>query len=161
MEIPDLCSNNGAHCLEFLSELMISHLKPFWKSVYLCFGSITFTATLSLWCTVPNKKRLMTLKNAHSVYFFRFSQVNSSIHVNSVGVPDSDLMATNGVIHVVKNVLYPAGEDSIHYHTFRQTAHHADSHYIKFSWWCNYLQTFLWVAKTSWSSWRSWLSTSR
>uniref|UniRef100_A0A7N5ZU83 Periostin, osteoblast specific factor a n=1 Tax=Anabas testudineus TaxID=64144 RepID=A0A7N5ZU83_ANATE len=35
-------------------------------------------------------------------------QVNSSIHVNSVGVPDSDLMATNGVIHVVKNVLYPA-----------------------------------------------------
>uniref|UniRef100_A0A7N6A0D9 Periostin, osteoblast specific factor a n=1 Tax=Anabas testudineus TaxID=64144 RepID=A0A7N6A0D9_ANATE len=34
--------------------------------------------------------------------------VNSSIHVNSVGVPDSDLMATNGVIHVVKNVLYPA-----------------------------------------------------
>ncbi|KAM9846831.1 periostin-like isoform 2-T2 [Aulostomus maculatus] len=33
--------------------------------------------------------------------------VNSSIHVNSVDVPDSDLMATNGVIHVVKNVLYP------------------------------------------------------
>uniref|UniRef100_A0A4W6FRK2 Periostin n=1 Tax=Lates calcarifer TaxID=8187 RepID=A0A4W6FRK2_LATCA len=34
-------------------------------------------------------------------------QVNNSIHVNSVNVPDSDLMATNGVIHVVKNVLYP------------------------------------------------------
>ncbi|XP_074466476.1 periostin-like isoform X2 [Sebastes fasciatus] len=34
--------------------------------------------------------------------------VNNSIHVNSVNVPDSDLMATNGVIHVVKNVLYPA-----------------------------------------------------
>ncbi|XP_076026724.1 periostin-like isoform X2 [Genypterus blacodes] len=33
--------------------------------------------------------------------------VNNSIHVNSVNVPDSDLMATNGVIHVVKNVLYP------------------------------------------------------
>ncbi|XP_035482054.1 periostin isoform X1 [Scophthalmus maximus] len=33
--------------------------------------------------------------------------VNNSIHVNSVDVPDSDLMATNGVIHVVKNVLYP------------------------------------------------------
>ncbi|XP_061752810.1 periostin-like isoform X1 [Nerophis ophidion] len=33
---------------------------------------------------------------------------NNSIHVNSVGVPDGDLMATNGVIHVVKNVLYPA-----------------------------------------------------
>ncbi|XP_054481708.1 periostin-like isoform X2 [Anoplopoma fimbria] len=34
--------------------------------------------------------------------------VNNSIQVNSVDVPDSDLMATNGVIHVVKNVLYPA-----------------------------------------------------
>uniref|UniRef100_A0A3Q4B7F9 Uncharacterized protein n=1 Tax=Mola mola TaxID=94237 RepID=A0A3Q4B7F9_MOLML len=34
--------------------------------------------------------------------------VNNSIHVNSVDVSDSDLMATNGVIHVVKNVLYPA-----------------------------------------------------
>ncbi|XP_030602766.1 periostin isoform X2 [Archocentrus centrarchus] len=33
--------------------------------------------------------------------------VNNSIHVNSVDVPNSDLMATNGVIHVVKNVLYP------------------------------------------------------
>uniref|UniRef100_A0A665VE75 Periostin, osteoblast specific factor a n=1 Tax=Echeneis naucrates TaxID=173247 RepID=A0A665VE75_ECHNA len=38
--------------------------------------------------------------------------VNNSIHVNSVDVPGSDLMATNGVIHVVKNVLYPAGENS-------------------------------------------------
>uniref|UniRef100_A0A7N8X2P5 Periostin, osteoblast specific factor a n=1 Tax=Mastacembelus armatus TaxID=205130 RepID=A0A7N8X2P5_9TELE len=34
--------------------------------------------------------------------------VNNSVHVNSVGVPNSDLMATNGVVHVVKNVLYPA-----------------------------------------------------
>ncbi|KAM4726427.1 periostin-like isoform 2-T2 [Anableps anableps] len=32
---------------------------------------------------------------------------NNSIHVNSVEVPNSDLMATNGVVHVVKNVLYP------------------------------------------------------
>uniref|UniRef100_A0A8C2ZZN0 Periostin n=1 Tax=Cyclopterus lumpus TaxID=8103 RepID=A0A8C2ZZN0_CYCLU len=35
-------------------------------------------------------------------------QVNNSINVNSVDVAESDLMATNGVIHVVKNVLYPA-----------------------------------------------------
>uniref|UniRef100_A0A672Y8V2 Periostin, osteoblast specific factor a n=1 Tax=Sphaeramia orbicularis TaxID=375764 RepID=A0A672Y8V2_9TELE len=34
-------------------------------------------------------------------------QVNNSINVNSVDVPDSDLMATNGVVHVVRNVLYP------------------------------------------------------
>ncbi|XP_072230452.1 periostin-like [Leuresthes tenuis] len=33
--------------------------------------------------------------------------VNNSIIVNSVNVPDGDQMATNGVIHVVKNVLYP------------------------------------------------------
>uniref|UniRef100_A0A8C2ZVR3 Periostin n=1 Tax=Cyclopterus lumpus TaxID=8103 RepID=A0A8C2ZVR3_CYCLU len=33
--------------------------------------------------------------------------VNNSINVNSVDVAESDLMATNGVIHVVKNVLYP------------------------------------------------------
>ncbi|XP_037543909.1 periostin [Nematolebias whitei] len=34
--------------------------------------------------------------------------VNNSIYVDSVAVADNDLMATNGVIHVVKNVLYPA-----------------------------------------------------
>ncbi|XP_051539577.1 periostin-like isoform X2 [Myxocyprinus asiaticus] len=34
--------------------------------------------------------------------------VNNSIHVNSVDVPDFDLMASNGVVHVVKTILYPA-----------------------------------------------------
>ncbi|KAJ8338930.1 hypothetical protein SKAU_G00357160 [Synaphobranchus kaupii] len=33
--------------------------------------------------------------------------VNNSILVNSVEIPDSDLMASNGVIHVVKAMLYP------------------------------------------------------
>ncbi|KAM6986808.1 periostin-like [Aplochiton taeniatus] len=33
--------------------------------------------------------------------------VNSSIQVNSVEVPDNDLMASNGVVHVVRNFLYP------------------------------------------------------
>nr|XP_055064466.1 periostin isoform X1 [Misgurnus anguillicaudatus] len=33
--------------------------------------------------------------------------VNNSIHVNSVDVPNSDLMASNGVVHVVKTILYP------------------------------------------------------
>ncbi|KAJ7997483.1 hypothetical protein DPEC_G00229480 [Dallia pectoralis] len=33
--------------------------------------------------------------------------VNNSIHVNSLDVPNIDMMATNGVIHVVKNMLYP------------------------------------------------------
>ncbi|KAL7832121.1 hypothetical protein AOLI_G00296690 [Acnodon oligacanthus] len=32
---------------------------------------------------------------------------NNSMQVNSVQVPDSDLMATNGVIHFVKTLLYP------------------------------------------------------
>ncbi|KAF4082064.1 hypothetical protein AMELA_G00147400 [Ameiurus melas] len=34
--------------------------------------------------------------------------VNNSINVNSVNVKDNDLMASNGVVHVVKNLLYPA-----------------------------------------------------
>ncbi|XP_017273692.1 periostin [Kryptolebias marmoratus] len=34
--------------------------------------------------------------------------VNNSIFVNSMDVADSDMMATNGVIHAVENVLYPA-----------------------------------------------------
>ncbi|XP_052424055.1 periostin isoform X2 [Carassius gibelio] len=33
--------------------------------------------------------------------------VNNSIRVNSVEVPDFDLMASNGVVHVVKTILYP------------------------------------------------------
>ncbi|XP_048840084.1 periostin-like isoform X2 [Brienomyrus brachyistius] len=34
--------------------------------------------------------------------------VNNSILVNSINVPDNDLMASNGVIHIVKTLLYPA-----------------------------------------------------
>uniref|UniRef100_A0A671WQW2 Periostin n=1 Tax=Sparus aurata TaxID=8175 RepID=A0A671WQW2_SPAAU len=44
--------------------------------------------------------------------------VNNSINVNSVDVPDSDLMATNGVIHVVKNVLYPSFHGILMYLSF-------------------------------------------
>ncbi|KAL6473164.1 hypothetical protein MHYP_G00193520 [Metynnis hypsauchen] len=33
--------------------------------------------------------------------------VNNSIQVNSVDVPGNDLMASNGVVHVVKTLLYP------------------------------------------------------
>ncbi|XP_062392406.1 periostin [Sardina pilchardus] len=33
--------------------------------------------------------------------------VNNSIHVNSIDVPDNDIMASNGVVHVVKTLLYP------------------------------------------------------
>ncbi|XP_066506725.1 periostin isoform X2 [Hoplias malabaricus] len=33
--------------------------------------------------------------------------VNKSIQVNSVDIPNNDLMASNGVIHVVKTLLYP------------------------------------------------------
>ncbi|XP_022537159.2 periostin isoform X3 [Astyanax mexicanus] len=33
--------------------------------------------------------------------------VNNSIQVNSVNVPSTDLMASNGVVHVVKTLLYP------------------------------------------------------
>lgn len=30
--------------------------------------------------------------------------------VNTVRVPESDIMATNGVVHFVDNVLYPGGK---------------------------------------------------
>lgn len=36
-------------------------------------------------------------------------QVNNTMLVNSVKVPHSDIMATNGVVHFVDNVLYPGG----------------------------------------------------
>uniref|UniRef100_A0A673NB27 Periostin-like n=1 Tax=Sinocyclocheilus rhinocerous TaxID=307959 RepID=A0A673NB27_9TELE len=37
-------------------------------------------------------------------------KANESMLVNTVKVPDSDLMATNGVIHFVRTLLYPEGE---------------------------------------------------
>uniref|UniRef100_A0A673CAG4 Periostin, osteoblast specific factor b n=1 Tax=Sphaeramia orbicularis TaxID=375764 RepID=A0A673CAG4_9TELE len=37
-----------------------------------------------------------------------FVSANNSMLVNSVQVPESDLMATNGVVHFVNHVLYPA-----------------------------------------------------
>lgn len=38
-----------------------------------------------------------------------FSQGNDGVRVNSVQVPKSDLMASNGVIHISKSLLYPEG----------------------------------------------------
>ncbi|XP_036381281.1 periostin-like [Megalops cyprinoides] len=37
----------------------------------------------------------------------RLLSANNSILVNTVNVPDNDLMASNGVIHIVKTMLYP------------------------------------------------------
>uniref|UniRef100_A0A8C4I7J2 Periostin, osteoblast specific factor b n=1 Tax=Dicentrarchus labrax TaxID=13489 RepID=A0A8C4I7J2_DICLA len=36
-------------------------------------------------------------------------KANSSMQVNSVQVPESDIMATNGVVHFINQVLYPGG----------------------------------------------------
>ncbi|KAI4878238.1 hypothetical protein NFI96_020366, partial [Prochilodus magdalenae] len=46
---------------------------------------------------------LKTLQGSNLKVLF----ANNSMQVNSVQVPDSDLMATNGVIHFVKTLLYP------------------------------------------------------
>ncbi|XP_051904037.1 periostin-like isoform X2 [Hippocampus zosterae] len=51
---------------------------------------------------VTNLLKTLQGRNLHVL------SVNNSIHVNSVDVATSDLMATNGVIHVVNNLLYPA-----------------------------------------------------
>lgn len=46
----------------------------------------------------------------NAVEAFLSFQVNNSINVNSINVKDNDLMASNGVIHMVRNLLYPAGK---------------------------------------------------
>lgn len=46
----------------------------------------------------------------NAINAFLSFQVNNSINVNSVNVNDNDLMASNGVVHVVKSLLYPAGK---------------------------------------------------
>lgn len=46
----------------------------------------------------------------NAINAFLSFQVNNSINVNSVNVKDNDLMASNGVVHVVKSLLYPAGK---------------------------------------------------
>lgn len=54
----------------------------------------------------------------HHGYYLYFlpclSQANNTMLVNTIRVPDSDIMATNGVIHFVDNVLYPGGIISLH-----------------------------------------------
>lgn len=41
---------------------------------------------------------------------FIFYQVNDTLLINELKSRESDLMATNGVIHVIDKLLYPAGE---------------------------------------------------
>lgn len=43
------------------------------------------------------------------MFCFCFPQANNTMQVNSVPIPESDMMATNGVIHFVNNILYPGG----------------------------------------------------
>lgn len=53
----------------------------------------------------------------HGYYLYYLpclSQANNTMLVNSIRVPESDIMATNGVIHFVDNVLYPGGIISLH-----------------------------------------------
>lgn len=80
---------------------------------------LNLTSLQHLSCQAIWEKKVLSIckKSTYWNNYFNifFLQVNNSIHVNSVDVPDSDIMATNGVIHVVKNVLYPAGESSLHY----------------------------------------------
>lgn len=40
-------------------------------------------------------------------------QANDTVKVNSVQVPEADMMATNGVIHFVNKLLYPEGKTFI------------------------------------------------
>lgn len=49
-------------------------------------------------------------------------QANNTVKVNSVQIPDSDVMATNGVIHFVDQVLYPGGMTFILFPPFKTSA---------------------------------------
>lgn len=54
----------------------------------------------------------MTKVSHFLLFFFFFSslkQKNNIIHVNKEPVAESDIMATNGVIHAVNSVLQPQG----------------------------------------------------
>lgn len=55
-------------------------------------------------------------QHGYHLYYFLpcLSQANNTMQVNTIRVPDSDIMATNGVIHFVDNVLYPGGIISLH-----------------------------------------------
>lgn len=118
MEFPDQTSNAEAwdsHKYHLTSKPLI-----FFKGVKV---SVSYTINVSVGffqaaADAQNKNMYITCNKYACAVFVCFLQVNNSIHVNSVDVPDSDLMATNGVIHVVKNILYPAGEKTLSYYTF-------------------------------------------
>ena len=72
-----------------------------------------FTLSRLLLASSPRKLPAIILKCPYyhdNSHLFLSGQVNSSIHVNSIDVPDNDIMASNGVVHVVKTLLYPGGK---------------------------------------------------
>lgn len=50
--------------------------------------------------------------NAHFAHFGVFfpPQANRTMQVNSLQIPESDIMSTNGVIHFVNHIMYPGGK---------------------------------------------------
>ena len=119
----------------FVKNLVISPSTPFpqkifnqWRSVHLdhiCDGLrfLNFTCTFSVQRDTKQKRKRCTTHtlNACSItssVFCGFSsswhdclpQANNSMQVNTVKVPESDVMATNGVVHFIDSILYPAGK---------------------------------------------------
>lgn len=45
-----------------------------------------------------------------------YPQANNTMQVNSLQIPESDIMGTNGVIHFVNHILYPGGKCFHLYH---------------------------------------------
>lgn len=101
--MPDFISNNGA-TIDSPGIPIKSYLTS--KTLVIFMKRIVELKSFF----IASKIKVHRSLDVSILFFFCVYQVNNSIHVNSVDVPDSDLMATNGVIHVVKNVLYPAGE---------------------------------------------------
>lgn len=89
----------------------------FYEAHWCGFLSIMFQTFLSLYLvtivvSIVNLEAIIPNCAYYRNYGNRFlyDQVNNSIHVNSIDVPDNDIMASNGVVHVVKTLLYPGGE---------------------------------------------------
>lgn len=80
--------------------------------VYLVF---VLNTDICCYCSSPNCIIIIFfLIVLYCIVLYCFFQANNSMLVNTIRVPDSDIMATNGVIHFVDNVLYPGGIISLH-----------------------------------------------
>uniref|UniRef100_A0A669AZ41 Periostin, osteoblast specific factor b n=1 Tax=Oreochromis niloticus TaxID=8128 RepID=A0A669AZ41_ORENI len=57
-------------------------------------------------------------------------QANNTVKVNSVQVPEADMMATNGVVHFVNKLLYPEGKTFIQFLSYKSVKKRDNCKYL-------------------------------